>query len=323
MVAAALVLLGGGAWLLLRIGPTGMLPRLFRAGRDDSRELDQANSLCRNLNVAGNRYARSGRFDSALSCYREALRIAEKHALTARMAASYQDISNVFDFMNEPESTGYYLGKATALRQLSRRRSDQISTLLEWGTFRFRNLGDLDSGRVLLEGALSLCRRSGDFWTEGVVLNNLGALHAALEDYDSARVLYQAAAAASHRVSDRATEAGALHNLARICLLRDDQEAALAWLFKAMEVAHAGELFSDEIAALRDAALIRMETRRFNLARVHLEKAIELCKKIRDYDAMAECRFCLDLLQDVERFKRRVQALDSCFQQLRNRAGQM
>jgi tetratricopeptide (TPR) repeat protein len=286
----------------------------------EAKEIARANELCRNLNIAGNSYARAGMFDSALVCYREALRIAEKYSLTERMAASYQDISNLFDLLNEKESTEFYLKRAVALRRLSRKKGDQLVDLLEQGTFRFRNLGDLDSGKVLLEKALKEARAAGNYHTEAVALNNLGLLHTTLENYDSATALFQAAVTASHHIRDWSTEAGALHNIANIYILRDQTAQALPWLFKAMEAAHNGELFADEASALRDAALLRMEKGQFKLARVHLQKAQELYQKIGDYQGVAECRFYLDLLADIERFRHRYQVLDSCIKEMRRRA---
>ena len=78
----------------------------------------RTNGLCRRLNMVGNGYAARGMFDSALTCYREVLRISQEEGLGDRMAAAYANISNVFGDRQMPESARFYMNASMALDQL-------------------------------------------------------------------------------------------------------------------------------------------------------------------------------------------------------------
>lgn len=317
IVIVAVAVIGTGlGWFVLR-------KSLFNPKAREKMDIERANNLCWDLNVAGNRYAQAGMFDSALACYREALRIGEKYALSERMAASYLDISHVYDYLNQPESTEFYLKKASALHRVTRKKSPKVVTILEEGIFRFQNLGDIDSGKVLLEKALAEARRNENFWSECVALCNLGRVHIVLDNYDSALSLFKAAAEVSNRCHDHSTEAGSYLNLAYINCKRHKLDEALDYLIKAMRVAHDAELIADEACALLNAGIIRMEKKQFKLARMHLERAQELYQKINDEEGVDECRFYRYLLQEIEASNRPFQSSDSTFEALRRKTGTM
>jgi tetratricopeptide (TPR) repeat protein len=321
-VGAAVVIFAG-IWLVVG---NRKLDRQFGAvGRPKAshgKEWNRANTLCRRLNMAGNSYAVAGMYDSALSCYREALRIAEKQANTERMAASYQNISNVFDYKHLPESVRFYMNAAIALNRLSRRPNRAVGDLFEEGTFRFNSLGDVDSGKVLLEKALVESRKRGNRWTEAAALNNLGLLQATLKRYDSARVLFESCAAVGRVIKDRATEAGAFHNLALLYMRRDRLDAARPWLLKTIEVAHAGELVGEEASALFDMALIRAEDGEYEIAQLNVEQAMKLFERAGDNGGVNRCRYFLDELIEAQRWKHRVRSLDSLFERRRSEPDQ-
>jgi len=284
VIIAVVVITTGVGWFYMRKN----LGNHQAQGKND---FEHINNLCWGLNLAGNKYAQAGMFDSALACYREALRIAEKYALSERMAASYLDISHVYDYLHEPESTEFYLRKANALYRVTRKKSGKLTTLLEEGTFRFHDLGDIDSAKVLLEKALAEARRTANPWTECVALHNLGRVQFTLNNYDSAISLFKAAAEVSNRCYDRSTETGSYLNLAYINCKRHKLDEALDYLIKAMRVAHDAELIGDEACALLNAGIIRMEKKQYKLARMHLERARDLYQKINDEEGVDECRF--------------------------------
>jgi len=313
-IIAVVVITTGLGWFYLRKNFGNHKAR----GKND---FERINNLCWELNLAGNRYAQAGMFDSALTCYREALRIAEKYALSERMAASYLDISHVYDYLNQPESTEFYLRKANALYRITRKKGGKLATLLEEGTFRFQNLGDIDSGKVLLEKALAEARRTANLWTECVALHNLGRVQITLDNYDSAISLFKAAAEVSNRCQDRPTETGSYLNLAYIYCKRHKLDEALDYLIKAMRVAHDAELIADEACALLNAGIIRMEKKQFKLARMHLERAQELYQKINDEEGVDECRFYRYLLWEMESNNRPFKSSDSTFEALRRKTG--
>ena len=154
-VAAAMVFFGG-IWFVVgnrKADREFSRPGSVRIGRRVPP--GRSNSLCRRLNMAGNSYAIRGMFDSALTCYREVLRISQEDGLNDRMAAAYTNISNVFGDLQKPESARFYMNAAMALDRLSRKPGKVMNSLLEQGTYRFSVLGDYDSAIVLLEKALA------------------------------------------------------------------------------------------------------------------------------------------------------------------------
>jgi len=278
----------------------------------------RANDLAMKLNLAGNSYVAAGMYDSALVCYREALRIAEKGGATKRMVASYQNISSVFDYKDIPESTRYYMNLAIALNRSSRRPRRMKGGLIEQGTFRFRQLGDVDSGRVLLEKGLAQARSAGDHRSEAWALNSLASLHGMLRHYDSAQALYESCVAVSRTVKDRVTETWALHSLALTWLRRDRLDDAKQWLLKAIESAHEDGIVGEEASALFDMALIRYEQGDRELARVNAEQAFKLYEQAADNGGMNACRSLLAELEDAERSEYRSHRLDSLLERRKN-----
>jgi tetratricopeptide (TPR) repeat protein len=319
-VVAAAVMVFGGIWLV--VGNT-RLSRVF--GRPHhvkvhhSKEWRSTNSLCYRLNHVGCLFAAAGKYDSALTYFREAARLAQSEGITDRLAASYQDISNVFDYKHMPESVRFYLDAATALNRGSGRKTRVADALLEEGTFRL-NSGDVDSGRVLLEEALTQARAAGNKWTEAVALCNLGVLEGTLEHYDSARTLLESCAAVSRVIKDQATEVGALRNIAGLYWHRDQLDETKAWLLKAIKAAHTGALLSDEAWALYDLALIRADNGDYGLAQVNVQRAMALFQSVGDNGGIDDCRHLIRSVADAQRWQHR-QSLDSLLQERRAKPG--
>jgi tetratricopeptide (TPR) repeat protein len=318
---AVAVVIFGGIWLVFgnaRLGRVFGRPRHVKAHRS-SKEWRSANGLCYRLNHRGCLFASAGKYDSALSYFREAARLAQKEGVTDRLAASYQDMSNVFDYMHMPESVRFYLDAATALARGSGSKTQVTDVMLEEGTFR-PNSGDLDSGKALLEAALTRARAARNKWTQAVALGNLGSLEGALGHYDSARVLLESCAAVSHIIKDQATEVGALGNIAGLYWRQDRLDDTKTWLLKAVETAHAAALSGDEAHALYNLALIRADDGDYGLAQVNLQRALALYKSVGDNEGMADCRHLIGSILDAQRWQHR-QSLDSLLQERRANPG--
>ena len=316
----AAVVVFGGIWLMVgnrrldrESGRTGGRARHGRAWV-------RATGMCRRLNMAGNSYAIQGMYDSALACYREVLRISQEQGLTDRMAAAYANMSNVFDYLHMPESVRFYMSAATALDQLSKKPGKVMGSLFAQGTFRFTALGDYDSATVLLEKAAAESRSKNDSLGEVEALCNLGYIQATLEHYDSARVMLESCAVKYRALRNASGEASVLHSLGVIYLKRDRLGDAKKWLLKAIEVAHNGDIIGEEAPALYELALIRADQDEFELAQVNVEQALKLYERAGDRDGISRCRDCRDALIQAQRWKQRSKALDSIFEEYRQKS---
>ena len=319
-VVASTVAVFGGIWLVVgNVRLTRVFGRPHHVKVHHSKEWRNNNSLCYRLNHAGCLFSAAGKYDSALTCFREAARLAQSEGITDRLAASYQDISNVFDYMNMRESARFYLDAATALNRGSGRKINVTDALLEAGTFRL-NSGDLDSSKVLLEEALTRARAAGNKWTEAVALGNLGSLEDALGHYDSARALLESCAAVSRIIKDRATEVGTLRNLAGLYWRQDRLDDAKSWLLKVVEAAHDGALPGEEAWALYDLALIRADNGDYGLAQVNVQRAMALFQSVGDNGGIDDCRHLIRSVADAQRWQHR-QSLDSLLQERRAKPG--
>jgi tetratricopeptide (TPR) repeat protein len=292
----------------------GRAPKVAATSHADVR----ANDLAMKLNIAGNSYIAAGMHESALVCYREALRIAEKGGATQRMVASYQNMSNIFDAKDMPESARYYANLATALNRSLRRPRRMRRSLIEQGAFRTRQLGDFDSGRVLLEKGLEQARIAGDRRSEAMALNCLASVQGMLRHYDSAQVLYESCVAVSRTARDPVTETWALHSLALTWLRRDQLDSAKRWLLAAIGSAHEGGVVGEEASSLFDIACIRAEQGDLELARVNAEQAFKLYEQAADNGGMNECRNLIAELEDTERSEYRERMVDSLLEQRKN-----
>jgi tetratricopeptide (TPR) repeat protein len=280
----------------------------------------RANGLCRRLNIAGNGYAIRGMYDSALTCYREVLRISQEEGLGDRMAAAYTNISYVFGDWNMPESARFYMNAAMALDQLSKKPGKVMNSLFEQGTYRFSVLGDYDSAIVLLEKALAESRSRRDSTGEAGALCNLGIIQSMLNHYDSAKVLLESCAARCHANKDASGEASALNNVAMMYLRRDRASEAKQWLIKAIDAAHAGDVIGEEAPALFHLGLIRADDGDYGLAQASVEQALKLYERAGDEDGIRRCRDCLDALIQAQRWKQRNRVLDSLFEEYKHQS---
>jgi tetratricopeptide (TPR) repeat protein len=318
--AAAVIF--GGIWLAIG---NKRLDREF--GRPNAKKTHhtkawrKANSLCMRLNVAGNSYATAGMYDSALVYYREVVRISQEEGLADRMAAGYQNMSNVFDYKQMPDSYKFYLDKASALYRASGKRAHVTGSLIEQGIFQFRTLGNTDSGKALFEKALAESRENGYRPTEAQVLCNMGALHATLGHDDSARALYQACAEISRAAKVPSTEAEALRCLAQFCLMDGQLDQGLLLLLRAAAITDSCGLLIDEADLLVLIAAVRAQKEDYSLAQASIEQAQKIYEKLGDFDGVARCRSFLDDLAAARRWKRRAKSLDSLFQERREKSG--
>lgn len=314
VATAAAFVIFGGVWFVVS---NRRVDREFGASRKSARTDDtylRANKLAMQLNLAGNSYATTGMYDSALTCYREALRIAEKAGITRRMAASYANISNVFQSKYMPESARFYTDAAIALNRVSHTPNRTIGGLVDQGTFMYSTVGNLDSGRVLLEKGLAECLERHDRGGAEIALYNLGSLYATQRDYDSAQVLYESCAAVSRSISDQSVEAGALHSLAQIYLCHDRLDDAKSWLLKTIEVAHSGGIVDAEAGALYDLSVIRADQGDCELAQVNVEAALKLYELMADNDGVGRCRSLREALTQDQRRENRSRTVDSLIQ---------
>ncbi len=313
---ATAVAVFGGIWLVVgNIRLSRVFGRPHHAKVRPNKEWRSTNALCYRLNHAGCLLAAAGKYDSALTCFREAASLAQRGGIMDRLAASYQDIANVFDCRNMPESVRFYLDAATALSRSSGRKTQVADALLEEGTFKL-NYGDVDSGKVLLEEALAQARATGNKWTEAVALGNLGTLEATLEHYDSSLALLESCVAVSRIIKDKATEVGALGNIAGLYWRRDQLDETKAWLLKAIEAAHAGGLIGDEAKALYDLALIRVDKGDYELAQVNVQRAMALFQSLGDNGGVDDCRHLNRSIADAQRWQHR-ESLDSLLKERR------
>jgi tetratricopeptide (TPR) repeat protein len=312
VVLASAVVVFGGIWYVVSlrkmdrefVRPDGHAVRHGKAWT-------RANGLCRRLNMVGNRYAIRGMYDSALTCYREVLRVAQEEGLADRMAAAYNNISNVFDYLCMPESVRFYMNAASALDQLSRKPGKVMNSLFEQGTFQLSALGNYDSATVLLEKALAESQTKGDTIGMAAALCNLGTVQMARKHYDSAEVLLEGCAQMSRVVKDAASEAMAFNNLAMLSLKRDRPQEAKSWLLKAVEAAHAADVIGQEAPALFYLALIRAGEGDYELAQINVEQALRLYERAGDRDGTRRCRDYRDELVNAQRWRERSKSCDS------------
>jgi tetratricopeptide (TPR) repeat protein len=306
-VVAAAVAIFGGIWLT--VGNRKLDHEFGPATKGTGRS--HGNKLAMKVILAGNSYALAGMYDSALVCYREALRIAEQAGNTKRMAACYQNISNLFDYKNMPESVRFYTDAAIAMNRASAHPFRSVGGLIEQGTYMSHSLGNLDSGRILLEKGLAECRDRNDTGGQAIALFNLASLHATLGEYDSACVLYESCASICHARKNWSEEAGALHAIAQISLVHNRLDEAKSWLLKTVEVAHEGLVIGEEASALLDIALVRAEQGERGLAKANAQQALRLYQQAGDNGGMNACRNLLADLEDAERWQNRTRVLDS------------
>ena len=302
-VVIATVALIPAVWLgATRLSRARAVQRAGRRHPPRSEQWVRANNLAARINVAGNAYAGHERYDSALSCYRDVLRIAAKYDLPDRAAASYLDIGGVYVHLDEPESAKLYYHRSDSVLRAIGKPSLRGGSTLNEGTYRFSMLGDLDSAEKLLKSGLLTSRRNGNQWDEALAVQNLGSLHGAREQYDSAAYYFRLALDLARHLKDLNGEAEALDDLGLVWANRGRLDSALPFFVQAVEVAHNAGSTGAEARALADAGACRYRLGDAVLAEENLKQALEMYKSLGDGPGVGLCKFYLESARDARRW---------------------
>jgi tetratricopeptide (TPR) repeat protein len=300
-VVAALAVVVAVSALLVRTNVFGRWAAARGTHRhrlDHGEQWTRANNLATALNVAGNAYARRGHYDSALSCYRDALRLAGKYDLKHRAAASYLDIGSVYTELHEPESARAYCWKSDSVQRAMGKRSLRAGDDLNEGVLQFAVHGDLNSAERRLKIGLLRSRSSGRLNDEEVAVYDLGSIHGAREQYDSARYYYRLALALARRLKDRGREAEALDQLGLAWETAGRPDSALPYLQEAVTAARDAGSAVAEARALSDLGFCRFRTLDFELAKVNLELALGIYESLGNHQGAVVCQNYIELIRD-------------------------
>lgn len=167
------------------------------------------------LNSLGIAYYDLRKFDAAVGCYEQALRLCDQIGERWGQAWTLHNLGNFYRGRHEfDRARGYYVDALDLFTTVGDR----------WGeAWTVHNLGIVDRARGRCaearernERALVIFRDLGDSWGEGWALHNLGSTCRELGLFTEAARFYEQAIAVRRRVGDRQGEACTLRSLSHI-----------------------------------------------------------------------------------------------------------
>ena len=316
--------MSGRAWLvtsavllavLLPCGNGGCRSRPGSPAGRGRRNQSDVNRRCRQLNADGNHYSMTGQYDSAIACYRRALRLAIDSSLDNRAAASCQNLGIAFEALGQHDSADHFYAMARSHTDTSSMADKNMSAsvLMNHAAFLIvksreqtdstRCFAKLDTARSELEQALALTRKTAARFDEASIAYNLGVVLATLGRDDSAYALFSAALVAYGRDPAVDGQAQTLSALGKILFSHGAFDSAAKVMKRAVALApHVTEkVTAGHIIA--DLGTIFGEIGNYPAARECFEQALEIYQRTNQPGAAEEMNanlLLLDILQSLQ-----------------------
>jgi tetratricopeptide (TPR) repeat protein len=189
------------------------------------------------LNMLGNAYTELRRFEEAITCFQQALKILGESSDLYNKGTTLNNLGAVYADQRQIE-------EAITCFQQALKISDEISDLRGEG-MALNNLGAVYADQRRFEEAIScfqrdvtICREIYDRRGEGQTLNNLGIVYAKLQRFEEAITCFQQALTIRREIGDRYGESQILRNLGfNYQEMQQPKQATKYWL-EAAEILH-------------------------------------------------------------------------------------
>jgi CHAT domain-containing protein/tetratricopeptide (TPR) repeat protein len=180
-------------------------------------------------------HQKSGRPDSALAYYRQALSIQRSVGDRSGEAVTLNNLATLHHELGRPDSALAYHARVLPIRRAVGDRLGEAVTLSNIGVVH-SNLGRRDSALAYYAQALPIRRAVGDRVGEATTLLNMAIVHHDIGRPDSALAYYTQALTIQRAIGDRRLESAIIHSIAKVHHDLSRPDSALAYYAQALRM---------------------------------------------------------------------------------------
>lgn len=230
---------------------------------------------------------RAGDFRSALQTYQQVLIIRTNQKDKAGIAATLDNIGEVYSSLGNYDEALKNLQQALTIRQEINDRSGIGETLNNIG-FVYRQQGDYAKALELHQQALAIAKPIGNRAVEGESLHNIAAVYEAQSDYDEALKLYEQALAIRQQVGDKRDEGRTLNNIGNVYASLGESDRALEYYQQALDVRRAINDRAGVARLLSNIGLLYNNQNQSEKSIEYYEQALPILREIGDKPSLGK-----------------------------------
>ncbi len=232
------------------------------------------------LNHLGRLYDSLGKYDQALTCYRQSLKIRQDIGDKEGESVTLNNISFIYHIKGDYGTALRYLEQSLKIRQDIGDKEGEGTTLNNISQIH-KAQGDYGTALRYLEQSLQICQDIGDKSQEGATLNNISQIYHAQGDYGIALRYLEQSLKIRQDIGDKQGEGVTLNNLSLIYRAKGDN-AALRYLEQSLKICQDVGDKQGEGTALNNISQIYDAQGDYGVALRYLELSLKIRQDIGD-----------------------------------------
>jgi tetratricopeptide (TPR) repeat protein len=173
--------------------------------------------------------------EEALRNYQEALAIERRIGFKRGVAASLNEMAQVYSLLGKPDAALASFNEAIQVRREIGAKKEVGDTLIDLGNF-YEDRGQHDQALGMYKESLQIQRDSGDETYQALCLNNIGNVYLTKGQYEDARTYFQQALQLREKLKVPGEIAETVHNLGETDAKLGQYEQALSQFIRALDL---------------------------------------------------------------------------------------
>lgn len=260
---------------------------------------------------------REGDLKGSLSNYFKSLEYLENAKDPVLLARVYNNIGIAYQFLGELDNALEYFQKCIKIAEAQKMYVRAAKTYSNTAMI-LKEKGHFHDAMFFLDRCLDVSMRINDYIRANAALMGMGNIHLLLGDYNKAENLYFKALKIAKEIEDLEGIVYILVNLVHLYIQKKDLTAADRF---ADELKFYSKKYNIELPYVPTAfAALAIEQKNLEKADFYLQKASELCEKIKNYIACTYVSFTIvDLLIERKQFEDALHKLEAMIQHFKEK----
>lgn len=223
----------------------------------------------------------TGQFSTALQTYQQVLQLQKQLNNQAVIAATLDNIGEVYTSLSEYNQALNILQQALTIRQKLNDREGIGETLNNLG-FVYRLLGEYPKALELHQQSLAIAKQIKKSAIEGEALHNIAAVYAAQGNYNQALELYQQALIIRQQVGNKRDKGRTLNNIGGVYLNLGEYQNAINYYQQSLAIRTTLKDRAGIGRVVSNLALIYRQLGDYDKALEFYQKALPILQEIGD-----------------------------------------
>jgi len=198
-------------------------------------EQDKSRTKSQLLNRLGLLYDSLGKYDKALTCYQQNLKILQTIGDKEGEGVTLNNIASIYQAKGDYDTALRYLTDSLKIQQAIGDKEGEGATLNNISQI-YDAKGDYDTALRYLIDSLKIRQSTGDKEGEGVTLSNISQIHKVKGDYDTALRYLTDSLKITKAIGDKQGEGTVLNNISSIYQIKGDYDTALRYLTNSLKI---------------------------------------------------------------------------------------